>query len=394
MSRFARDRRVFFIEEPLFRDEAGEAPDDATLALRESDGVIVGQPICRDPGPGAGSRLDAMYARLASQLVQGQGLDHYTLWFYTPMLLPAAERLAPSLVVYDAMDELSLFKGAPPELVPRERELLRMADVVFTGGVSLGQAKALLHPNVHAVPSGVDVDHYRQALDPATRVPDDLKLLPRPRIGFFGVIDERADLSLLAAVADSHPDWSFVMIGPVLKIDPAELPRRPNIYYLGQKQYRDLPGYVKGFDVCMMPFALNDATRYISPTKTLEYMAVHKPIVSTPVADVVGSYREAVHIAATTEEFVASVERALAEPDSDRAARIEREARILASSTWDAIVRRMGERMREAEAARAVGRTASNDAARRDTALADAPRLGQASAVTTDMATIGARPPG
>ncbi|MGH2351747.1 MAG: hypothetical protein ACRDJN_09055, partial [Chloroflexota bacterium] len=251
MSRLARDRQVFFIEEPLFREDAGAAPDAAVLELHEAEGVVVGQPVCRDPGPGGGPLLDAMYSRLTRQLVRQEGITDFTAWFYTPMLLPAVHLAPPSLVVYDAMDELSLFKGAPAELLPRERRLLTMADVVFTGGVSLGKAKAKRHRNVHAFPSGVEIEHYRQAFLPETPIPADLKAVPRPRIGFFGVIDERIDLPLLDAVAHAHPAWQLIMLGPVVKIDPAELPVRPNIHYLGQKHYRELPGYVKGFDVCM-----------------------------------------------------------------------------------------------------------------------------------------------
>lgn len=348
MSRFARDRRVYFMEEPLFRDDGGEAPEGTRLERRESDGVTVCQPICRDPGPGGGPKLDEMYTRLAAELVESEGLSGYAAWFYTPMLLPALERLKPALVVYDAMDELSLFKGAPPELLPRERELLKRADVVFTGGVSLGKAKAQHHGNVHAFPSGVDAAHYAQALKPETEVPADLAAVPAPRIGFFGVIDERADLELLRRAAELRPEWSYVMLGPVVKIDPTELPELPNLHFLGQKQYRDLPGYVKGFDVCMMPFALNDATRFISPTKTLEYMAAHKPIVSTPVADVVGSYADAVAIVRTTEEFVRAVEQALAESPEQRGKRIAREKEVLARSSWDSIARRMDQKMQGA----------------------------------------------
>jgi len=363
MSRFARDREVYFIEEPLFDPQAGEPPDGARFALHLDHGVVVAQPICRDPGPGQGARLDEMYARLTRRLVEERELGEYVVWFYTPMLLPAIRELEPSLIVYDAMDELSLFKGAPPELMPRERQLLQLADIVFTGGVSLGKAKAALHPNVRAFPSGVEVEHYRRALDPATVVPPDLEALPRPRIGFFGVIDERADLELLAAVARLRPQWSWVLIGPVVKIDPAELPCLPNIHYLGQKPYRDLPAYVKGFDVCMMPFALNDATRFISPTKTLEYMAAQKPIVSTPVADVVGSYGQVVRIAGDAAAFVAQVEAALAETPEDRAARIAREREILVRSSWDAIAAQMDELMEEAAARHATRRAPPRAAA-------------------------------
>src|SRR5688500_10160966 len=279
MSRFARDRRVYFIEEPLWDGEADMPPDGARWDTRESDGVTVARPVCRDPGPEEGRRLEEMYARMVQEYLQGEGIDDFTAWFYSPMFLPSLERVKPALVVYDAMDELSLFRGAPPVLVERERKLLEMADVVFTGGISLGKAKAKLHENVHAFPSGVDAAHYAQALDEKTVVPEDLSALPSPRIGFFGVIDERTDLELLARAAELRPEYAFVMLGPVVKIDAGELPRLPNLHYLGQKQYRDLPGYVKGFDVCMIPFALNDATKFISPKKTLEYMAENKQIV-------------------------------------------------------------------------------------------------------------------
>jgi UDP-galactopyranose mutase len=348
LSRLARDRKVYFIEEPIFQDDAPLPPDGVRLDVREDDGITVARPICKDPGPGEGWRLEQMYTRLVAEFVEQQGIRDFTAWFYSPMFMPSLERIQPSMIVYDAMDELSLFKGAPPELLPRERALLRRADVVFTGGVSLGKAKAQVHQNVHALPSGVDAQHYAQALSPDLNIPHDLEGVPAPRIGFFGVIDERLDLDLLAKAAALRPRWSFVMLGPVVKIDPAELPRPANIHYLGQKQYKDLPAYVKGFDVCMMPFALNDATKFISPTKTLEYMAAHKPIVSTPVADVVGSYAEAVAIAKDAEEFVAAIDRALAETPDARERRIKRERGILARSSWDAIAARMDERMEEA----------------------------------------------
>jgi glycosyltransferase involved in cell wall biosynthesis len=331
---------------------AGEPALGGVLRSHERDGVAIVQPVCRDPGPDEGWRLEAMYRRLIPELVEREGLVDYTAWFFSPMFLPSVERLTPSLVVYDSMDELSLFKDGLPVVVERERGLLRIADVVFTGGVSLGQAKAKLHPNVLACPSGVEVEHFRRALLPQTAIPDDLAAIRRPRIGFFGVLDERLDLELLAAVAGLRPDWSLVLLGPVKKIDPAELPASPNLHYLGQKQYRELPGYVKGFDVCMMPFALNEATRFISPTKTLEYMAAHKPIVSTPVTDVVDAYTGVVRIARAPDPFVREVQGALEETAEERMTRVVAEQAILARSSWDAIVARMDERMSEARRAR------------------------------------------
>jgi UDP-galactopyranose mutase len=353
MTRFARDRRVYFVEEPLYEADAGEPARGGVLRTRACDGVVFVQPVCRDPGPEGGWRLEAMYRRLLPELVAREGLAGYTAWFFSPMFLPAIDRLDPALVVYDAMDELSLFKDGLPVLLERERGLLERAGVVFTGGVSLGRAKAKLHPNVHPFPSGVEAEHYRRALRAETPLPDDLQPLPAPRLGYVGVIDERLDPDLVAAVADARPDWSLVLVGPVRKIEVTDLPRRPNLHYLGQKAYRDLPAYVKGFDVCLMPFALNAATRFISPTKTLEYMAAHKPIVSTPVADVVGAYGGAVRIAAEAQAFVAEAQAALGEPEAARAARIVAERVILARSSWDAIAGRMDERMAQALQARA-----------------------------------------
>lgn len=349
LSRLAKDRSIYFIEEPIFSDNAPLPPEGAHMEERHEAGITVAHPVCRDPGPGEGWRLEQMYAHLVAGFVEQHKITGFTAWFYSPMFMPSLERIQPSLIVYDAMDELSLFKGAPPELLPREHALLERADVVFTGGVSLGKAKAKLHANVHALPSGVDAQHYAQALAPGVSLPDDLASTPTPRAGYFGVIDERLDVALIGRAAELRPNVSFVMLGPIVKIDPAELPRSANLHYLGSKQYKDLPAYVSGFDVCMMPFALNDATKFISPTKTLEYMAAHKPIVSTPVADVVGSYAEAVAICATPEEFVVAIDRALAETPEQRERRAAREKEILARNSWDTIAARMDEKMREAE---------------------------------------------
>ena len=356
LSRFARTRRVYFIEEPIFESSAGHASDGASFRFNRGPvgvppstnltGVVTAQPICRDPGAGGGQVLDEMYAHLLKELVASENIGRYVLWFYTPMLLPAIGDLCPEAVVYDAMDELSLFRFAPPELVPRELELLARAQVVFAGGRSLGEAKSRMHPRVFTLPSGVEIEHFRKALDPATTVPVDLEAIPGPRVGYFGVIDERMDLELLDQVSDLRPDVSWVMIGPVLKIEETDLPRKANIHYLGSKKYAELPNYVRGLDVCMMPFALNDATKFISPTKTLEYMAAHRIIVSTPVIDVVKSYGDVVSIGATAADFAALVDLALAENETDRLGRIGREQKVLERNTWDAIARTMDDELR------------------------------------------------
>jgi UDP-galactopyranose mutase len=272
-------------------------------------------------------------------------MDHnigtHVVWFYTPMMLPFMDTLEPAAVIYDCMDELSMFKGAPPELLPREAKLFERADLVFTGGQSLYEAKRDRHPSVHAFPSSIDVAHFEQALS-VENEPADQKDIPHPRIGFCGVIDERTDIELLAQIADLRPDWQFVMIGPVVKIDENDLPRRSNIHYLGGKDYKDLPSYIGGWDVAMMPFALNDSTKFISPTKTPEYLAAGRPVVSTPIRDVVRPYGEKglVHIASTAEEFINAIETALNE-DADSRRALAREH--LSTMSWDKTQRAMAE---------------------------------------------------
>jgi glycosyltransferase involved in cell wall biosynthesis len=231
-------------------------------------------------------------ARLLPPFYASIARERRILWYYTPLAIEHSRGLKADLVVYDCMDELSAFKFASPELKTAEAELLERAHVVFTGGHSLYQAKRGLHPNVHAFASSVDAAHFNQARRGVLADPADQAALPRPRLGFFGVIDERLDLDLVAGMADRRPDWSFVMIGPVVKIDPASLPRRSNIHWLGGRHYKELPSYLAHWDVGIMPFAINEATRFISPTKTPEFLAAGLPVVSTPIADVVRPYGE------------------------------------------------------------------------------------------------------
>ena len=265
--------------------------------------------------------------------------DEFTLWYYTPMGLPFSDHLAAATVVYDCMDELSAFAGAPAALKTSEAELFRMADVVFTGGHSLYEAKRRRHPRVFAFPSSVDVGHFSRARR-ISRDPSDQADIPHPRLGFFGVIDERMDYDLLAGVAAARPDWHLVLIGPTAKVDPAALPRAANIHYLGPKSYAELPEYIAGWDVALLPFARNEATRFISPTKTPEYLAAGKPVVSTSIRDVVRPYGEQglVHIADTVDAFVeASAACLTGEP----VARLEAVDAFLAHLSWDSTWRQM-----------------------------------------------------
>ena len=230
---------------------------------------------------------------LVDELVQTERVRRPLLWYYTPMALDFTAHLDASAILYDCMDELSAFRGAPDCLRERESLLVERASLILTGGRSLYEAKRLQyrHDNLHLFPSSVDIAHFGLARGPLPEPPDQAHL-PRPRLGFFGVLDERLDIALLSAVAAARPEWQFVMVGPVVKIDPDSLPQRPNIHYLGKKGYDQLPGYLAGWDVALLPFARNEATRFISPTKTPEYLAAGKPVVSTSIRDVVTPYGE------------------------------------------------------------------------------------------------------
>jgi UDP-galactopyranose mutase len=329
MTRFAQSIPVFFIEEPAF--EGQELPYLKHYNAADNLSVIV--PHLPEDLPAAAAV--SAQRRLVADLLRGARIRSPVLWYYTPMALQFAHPIDAAVTVYDCMDELSAFQDAPSELRRLETELLARTDLVFTGGMSLYEAKRACHPNVHAFPSAVDAEHFGKA---RARLPDPLDQteIPRPRLGFFGVIDERLDRELLAAVARLRPDWHLVIVGPVVKIDPASLPQAANIHYLGGKSYGDLPAYIANWNVALMPFARNAATRFISPTKTPEYLAGGKPVVSTPVIDVVRrwGHLDAVGIAETPTDFVAKSCAALALPASGRSW-LDAVDRELADISWD-----------------------------------------------------------
>jgi UDP-galactopyranose mutase len=326
MTRCARDRRVFFVEEPRPTDGAPR------LHLQQTaSGVWVATP---EISPAAGREMMAQATRgLLRDLLDVMGSREHVAWYLTPMAAAITQDLDALVVVYDCMDELSAFACAPPELREAEAMLLARADLVFTGGWSLYEAKRTRHARVSLFPSSVDVPHFARARAPLPE-PDDQRGIPGPRLGYVGVIDERMDLALLAGLADARPDWHLVMVGPVVKIDPAILPRRPNLHYLGQRPYEALPAYLAGWDVALMPFARNEATRYISPTKTPEYLAAGRPVVSTSVRDVVTPYGELglVEIADDVDAFVAAIERVRQTALAERLAKVDA---YLAGRSWD-----------------------------------------------------------
>ncbi len=348
MSRLALRWPVVFVEEPVTGEDGARGPWLERIA--PCRGVQVWRP--HVTGAAAGfhdDHLPALHPLLAHALREAR-VQAYWAWFYTPMAYPLAAGLSPRGIVYDCMDELSAFKNAPRQLVQRENALFKAADLVFTGGRSLYKAKKDRHPNVHCFPSSVDARHFsRAAKDHPAQAH-----LPRPRLGWCGVIDERVDLALVQALADARPHWQIVMVGPIVKIDPDSVPRRPNIHWLGQQSYDDLPEFISGWDVCLLPFALNEATRFISPTKTLEYMACGRPSVSTPICDVREPYSRWVAIAQSHDEFIAACDRVL---QWDRAAQ-ERHAACLAQvvseTSWDATAQAMATLIVQADARRPV----------------------------------------
>lgn len=333
LSRIAAHWQVIYVEEPVH----GESRLDVS---HPAPGVTILRPHTLVAGAGFdGDQLDAVATMVKCHLDR-HDIAHYGIWFYTPMALPVMHDLHPQVVVYDCMDELSAFDHAPPALLAREEMLFRAADVVFTGGPSLYDAKRGRHHDVHCLPSSVDAAHFRQGRDPTIASPL-LADMPQPRLGYFGVVDERLDLDLLAAVADADPTWQVVVVGPVVKIDPATLPCRDNLHYLGQQEYADLPALLAGWDACLMPFALNASTRFISPTKTLEYMCAAKPVVSTAITDVRRLYGPGVTIADGHAAFVAGCRAALAEGAGARAHRDEVQQQLVDATSWDNTAARM-----------------------------------------------------
>ena len=342
MSRLARHHPVYFVQEP--RCETGAKPRLDIKSCAEP-GVTVLQPVTALDEPGWTSAQWRAAAPLLAAWRARHGLGGHIAWLYTPMAMPALAGLQPAAMVYDCMDELSKFKGAPAELPLFERDVMRRADLILTGGPSLYEAKRRLHPNTHCLPSSVDAAHYApEWLDPRTpagRLAHALQGgIAGPRLGYFGVIDERLDLDLVDKIAEVHPDWQVMMVGPLAKIDASALPEKPNLHWLGLQDYAVLPHLVNGWDVCIMPFALNEHTRFISPTKTLEYLAASKPVVSTPIRDVVAMYRDAVSVASDTDRFIAACEKALADTPAARRAQRLRAAATVSRYSWDATAAR------------------------------------------------------
>jgi UDP-galactopyranose mutase len=326
-SRFGKHLRTFFIEEPVFTE--GEERINSKLT---QEGVYVLTPQLHPGLPE--EEVNSRLKHLLNAYFTEQEIEDYVLWYYTPMALAFTDHLIPKVVVYDCMDELSAFKFAPPALKQLEKELLQKANVVFTGGVSLYEHKKDQHHNIYPFPSSIDKEHFGQARAIKADPPDQQNI-PHPRIGFYGVVDERFDIELLRDAAVQRPDWHFVILGPVVKIDEATLPRGENIHYLGGKSYKELPAYLSGWDIAMIPFARNESTRFISPTKTPEYLAAGRPVISTSIKDVVDPYQKnnLVEIADDADSFISAAERIFSQQSKETW--LEEVDRFLASNSWD-----------------------------------------------------------
>lgn len=359
LSRLSQRHRILFIEQP-YCDPSQSAP---RVLLREAPGypniTLMQTPFPRERW-GERVWVDAQRRRLVQTLLAGRFGERFrnpVQWFYDPMAVPAyAGQVQARAVVYDCMDELSQFKGAPPELVACERDLLALADVVFAGGPKIHRAKSPHHPNCHAYGCGVDVAHFARARDGGAATPDDVAHLRGPVLGFFGVVDERMDYKLVAKLADADSDWNLVMVGPRTKVEESVLPRRANIHWLGGRVYEQLPHYASRFDVCLMPFALNAATEYINPTKALEYMACGRPVVSSAIEDVVTQFGHVASVASSHDEFIALCREAVRAPEPER---VECGIKLAGRNSWEVIVARLERHIDDALDGRANARSAA-----------------------------------
>jgi len=348
LNRFAINNRVFVIEEPVY--EANSDFYEISKPDEKANLWLVVLHVSKDT---SSEKRNHTLKALIDSFMFSTKIKKYILWFYSPMALEYTEHLSPSLTVYDCMDELSAFKCPPAGIKEMEVCLLKRADIVFTGGHSLYKAKKHLHHNIHPFPSSIDKSHFQVA-----RIfkedPEDQASIPHPRFGFYGVIDERFDIPLVDELASLRPDWHFVFIGPVIKIDPNNLPVKDNIHYLGSKIYKQLPSYLSGWDVAILPFALNESTKYISPTKTPEYLAGGKPVISTSITDVVTPYGKhgLVHIADTAQEFIEAAEKIFS--DKNKEEWMRKVDTFLSNISWNKTWNRMSVLIDEALEKKAI----------------------------------------
>lgn len=329
LTRFSKFYHVFYFEEPKIGDS------DRYL-VNIQDGVSIVELFVSGHDDTTNERIQD----LINQVLKEYDIENYINWYYTPMALQFTDHLNPEKIIYDSMDELSAFRFAPPHLLELEERLFKIADVVFTGGNSLYEAKKNRHHNIHAMPSSIDKAHFGKARK-IQHEPEDQMPIGFPRLGFFGVVDERFDIELLREVSAQRPEWQFVIIGPVVKINPDDLPQAHNIHYLGPKTYTELPRYIAHWDIALILFALNESTEFISPTKTPEYLAAGKPVISTPIKDVVQPYGNAglVQIVNDADSFISAAAKIL--DDTEKEHWLNMVDHFLENDSWDHTFNRM-----------------------------------------------------
>ncbi|GAC1548286.1 MAG: glycosyltransferase family 1 protein [Herpetosiphon sp.] len=344
MTRFTKYCRVIFVEPPTIEMVGAEMPERSVLRKMPDDhGVQILEPTFPETlVPEYGESYEQQWRILLPEVLAEAGANT-VLWTSSPLAdyLVAQALNDVRFAVYDCMDDLASFKDGTTAMRVRERYLMEMAELVFTGGVSMYEARKVAHPRVYCFPSGVDVEHYGQCTDGASMEPQQVAGIPHPRLGYFGVLDERIDWPLIKTVAERRPEWHWLLVGPTVKVEQHELPTASNIHYLGQQPYEALPRLLQSFDVATMPFALNEATRFISPTKTLEYLAGGKQVISSSVPDVVAGYNTIVRLADGADAWISAVEGALHAPQVEQEARMEQANVVLKKSSWDSIVEQM-----------------------------------------------------
>ncbi len=331
LTRFSKTAIIYYIEEPIFDENI----EQATYSITKKNENIVGLvPVL--PSGFSETQISLVQRSLLQNFLKDQNIRKYAFWYYTPMALDFSDGFDPEIIIYDCMDELSNFKFAPENLKKLEKDLFNKADVVFTGGYSLYEAKKNYHSNIYPFPSSIDKEHFSKARKIHSNPSDQINT-SNPVLGYFGVIDERFDIELIKKIADAKPNWELVVIGPVVKIDADILPKNKNIHYLGAKKYADLPNYIAAWNIALIPFLLNESTEFISPTKTPEYLAAGLPVISTPIKDVVGLYgnNEMVHICASAAEFIFAAEKELSLPENAQKVRQEKVDEALSQNSWD-----------------------------------------------------------
>jgi glycosyltransferase involved in cell wall biosynthesis len=261
--------------------------------------------------------------------LRGLGDGPLQVWSFTPDVSYLLDALTPRKVIYYCVDDFASFTGYDRRRVQSDEvDLCKRADLVVTTSRALQEAKKSLNSNTIFVPHGVDYEHFAKALCPCAE-PVDLSAIPRPRVGFFGLIRDWLDLDLVRQVAAKRPAWQFVFIGGHDWSVDLSLYRMPNIHFIGGRPYGDLPAYCAHMDVGLIPFKLNELTMSVNPIKLREYLAAGLPVAATPLPEV-QAYSELVRIGAGPTDFTAAIEAALQTPPEAR----RRLSEAMAAETW------------------------------------------------------------